>query len=94
MELTDINVRLDWFQALDMVDTGEELSGPIQWGFSMQDLIVLGALHKAGHFREKIEDLLEDCNLHTYCSLLNEAEYDKYKKKVFEEWIEENAPFH
>lgn len=78
------NIRKDWYRALE---TEECISGKIEWGFHMQDLIVLGAIHRQGDFREKIEDLLEDCNFHQECSLLSDGKYDNYMDFVWSEYI-------
>ena len=77
-------IRLNWIYALNAVENGAELSCDIDWSFSNQDLIVLGFLHEANLYREKIEDLLEDCNFHTECMLLCEQEYDEYRALMIE----------
>ena len=79
---TSIDIRLDWDYALEHGDVGY-ISSSIGWGFTIQDLLVLGALHKAGRHRDKIIDLLEDCNFHTECSLLYDGNYDKYQNIIF-----------
>jgi hypothetical protein len=53
----------------------------------MQDLIILGTIHKKGYFRAKIEDLLEDCNFHLECGLLADGKYDEYMDLVFAEYL-------
>lgn len=68
-------IRKDWNAALESVNDGCSLSALIHWGFSQQDLIVLCALHKAGKHQQKIVDLLEDCNFHTECGLLDAKRY-------------------
>ena len=59
--MTEKQIRDNWFSALEKE---EYISGTIEWAFYMQDLIILGTIHKKGYFRAKIEDLLEDCNFH------------------------------
>jgi len=81
--MTKEEIRMNWKLALKSQDF---ISSIIGWGFYLQDLIVLGALHKHGDFREKIEDLLEDCNFHHECSLLSDGKYDEYTDYIFEEY--------
>lgn len=69
-------IRKDWNAALESVNDGCSLSAIIRWGFTQQDLIVLCALHQAGKHQQKIVDLLEDCNFHTECGLLDENRHD------------------
>lgn len=85
--MTEREVRKDWYTALCKVRYGVELGKIIGWGFSFQDLLVLGTLHKYNMFREKIENLLEDCNFHTENELLIKNEYDEYFKYVIKEGI-------
>lgn len=73
----DAKIRKDWYTALQNVKYGAELSSKIDFGFTDQDLMVLLCLHKGNLFRQKIEDLLEDCNFHTECGLLSDGEYDE-----------------
>ena len=68
-------IRKDWNTALESVNDGCSLSAIIRWGFTQQDLIVLCALHQAGKHQQKIVDLLEDCNFHTECGLLDAKRY-------------------
>lgn len=81
--MTKEEIRMNWKLALKSQDF---ISSIIGCGFYLQDLIVLGALHKHGDFREKIEDLLEDCNFHHECSLLSDGKYDEYTDYIFEEY--------
>ena len=71
-------IRRDWGKALSSVKNGCELSGPIDYGFSEDDICALARLHKQNRFRKKIEDLLEDCNFHTECTDFASGKYDKY----------------
>ena len=84
--MTGRTIRLNWRDALDNVKGGTQLSGKIEWGFSYQDLLVLTCLHEADIHREKIEDLLEDCNFHYENEMLSEGKYDECRKAIFEEW--------
>ena len=84
--MRDVNeIELNWDKALSEVDDGTELSADIGWGFTGQDLLVLTCLHEAGLHREKIEDLLEDCNFHTENEFLQEGNYAKCREFIFKE---------
>lgn len=78
------DIRLNWFGALSKVSRGTQLSGKIEWGFTTQDLIVLGVLHQQNLFREEIYDLLEDCNFHMENEMLDEGKYDEYFKMLLD----------
>ena len=80
MELTEDNIRNNWEQALRQVKKGTDLSYPIQWSFSDNDIFELAKLYKRNKFRKKIWDLLEDCNFHTECGDFAEGNFDKYIK--------------
>jgi hypothetical protein len=73
-------IRHDWPAAFRKVKNGYELSGAINWAFYKDDLRTFIKLHKANKFRKKIEDLLEDCNYHSFCGYLSAREYDKAKE--------------
>lgn len=81
MELTERNIRNNWEQALRQVKRGDELSYPISWGFSDEDISCLAKLYKRNKFRKKILDLLEDCNFHTECGDFIDGNFDKYIKE-------------
>lgn len=71
-------IRHDWATALRGVKKGTALSSSIDWHFSSEDIRALAKLHKANKFREKIEDLLEDCNYHYECGEFADKEYDEF----------------
>ena len=52
--------------------------------------MVLYCLHQWNLFREKIEDLLEDCNFHTECGLLNEGKYDECLLTIMNETVRDH----
>lgn len=83
--MTKTQVRNDWYTALE---TGEATGRKIEWGFFPQDLLVLTCLHKAGYFREKIIDLLDDCNFHTEAGLLDDQNYDECIKVIIDDMKE------
>lgn len=76
-----VEIRSDFAKALDGVEYGTHLSGALGWGFSQKDIEELAIIHKndtVGKYREKIEDLLEDCNFHTECGDFADGKYDEY----------------
>lgn len=72
------SVRKHWDEALQSVKNGTALSSVIGYGFSPKDISELARLHKADKYRQKIEDLLQDCNFHTECGDFISGEWDKY----------------
>lgn len=78
-------IQLDWDGTLSKVNGGTELSMAIGWGFTGQDLLVLTCLHEAGLHRQKIEDLLEDCNFHAENGFLREGNYEECREFIFKE---------
>ena len=83
--MKETEIRRNWNNAFKSVERGTQLSSAIGWGFSDQDLAVIGVLHKNGLHREKIYDLLEDCNFHYENGLLEEEKYDEYFSELFKE---------
>ena len=78
---TEDEIRADWEKALDAMSYGE-ISRTIKWGFTPGDLRDLLHLHWGGIHRQKIEDLLEDCNFHTFCACLSEDDYDGAEAEI------------
>ena len=68
-------VRRDWDSALSGVEKGYMLSSTIGWSFTKNDIKELAKLHESGKYREKIEDLLEDCNFHSLNSYFQAGNY-------------------
>ena len=64
--MTGDYIREHWEEALDELTYGQ-IASRIEWGFTKADLETLAELHKNGIHRNKIEDLLEDCNFHYEC---------------------------
>ena len=81
--MTENEIRNDWKKAINTLNI-EEISPVIEQGFSDQDLMVLFFIHLTGHKteRQKIEDLLEDCNFHTFCSYLYNEDYKKAAEEI------------
>ena len=70
-------VRSDWPAALRSVEKGSNLSSPVRSSFYQSDMATLVQLHKEGKFRQKIEDLLDDCEEHKFTSLLKQGKYEE-----------------
>lgn len=81
--MTEEEIRADWEKALDTMTYGA-ISGTIEWGFYPEDLRKLMQLHQADKHREKIEDLLTDCNFHTFCDCLSDGDYAGAEKEIRE----------
>lgn len=79
--LDEVSIRRDYATALESVTNGRALSGRIGYAFGKKDLCKLAKLHKENKFREKIEDLLEDCNFHYESSKFSSGEYDEVLKE-------------
>lgn len=62
-DMSEDEIREDWERALETLPY-DVISEKIEWGFSREDLEELMELHRQGKHRQKIEDLLEDCNFH------------------------------
>ena len=75
------NIRLDFDRALTGVQSGTELSSPLSYALGCRDLAELAKLHKAGKHRDKIIDLLEDCNFHPECKDFINGKYSGYIKE-------------
>ena len=68
-------IRENWEEVLESRVDYADIASAIGWGFTHEDLQELMELHKAGKYREKIEDLLTDCNFHTECADWSEGNY-------------------
>ena len=80
--LDEESIRNDFKTALEEVEEGTELSGILGYGFSDEDIQNLAIVHRDNEeLREKIEDLLTDCNFHSECGLLSEGKYDELIKE-------------
>lgn len=91
--MTEQEVRANWDEALTRWENGEfALSSVIGWGFYPQDLIVLCCMHEAGMHQESIVDLLEDCNFHTECGLIDDGKYDECRRVIFDDMKGESIP--
>ncbi len=85
--LSPEEIRSDFAGALNLVEHGYELSGILEYGFSDEDICNLAMIYKndmRNDYRNKILELLEDCNFHTECSDFLEGNYDKYIKECNE----------
>ncbi|BAL82930.1 hypothetical protein SELR_12220 [Selenomonas ruminantium subsp. lactilytica TAM6421] len=70
-------IQSNWGAALESVNDGAMLSSAIGYGFSKADLRELLALHQAGKYQQKIEELLVDCNFISFCCCLISHNYDE-----------------
>lgn len=74
----DAKIRRNFAEAFESVTIGSELSKPLGYGFSTQDLFNLAKLHKENRYRDKIEDLLTDCNFHEECQMMYSGDYSMW----------------
>ena len=72
---SDEYIREHWDDILNSDKTYSEIAYAIRWGFSRGDLLELMRLHKENRNRQKIEDLLEDCNFHFECGNWHNGNY-------------------
>ena len=74
-------IRKNWEESLQNVENGSDLSRDIGWGLSHKDLCKLATIYQSGKkkMKEKIEDLLTDCNFHTECSDFINGSFDAYR---------------
>lgn len=70
--------KFNWEAALESVEHGEMLSEEIGFGFSDEDIVELAKLHKANKCRDKIVELLVDCNFITEAMDFAEQNYEAY----------------
>lgn len=75
--MTKTEICTNWPAALEAVEEGSMLSDTIGFGFAKDDLKELLALHKAGKYQRKIEELLVDCNFISFACCLMKQEYDE-----------------
>jgi hypothetical protein len=78
LSISDIDeqyVREHWEDVLKSNVDYSDISHAIGWVFYREDLETLMALHKQNKHRQKIEDLLEDCNYHTECGDWHDGNY-------------------
>lgn len=70
-------IRRNFADALSEYEVNE-IARILEYGLSKSDLSELAKLHKANHFRAKIEDLLTTDNFHTDCDNFVKENYDLY----------------
>ena len=73
-----VEIRFNFDEAFKKVTKGYELSGILGYGFSKEDISNLAKLHRDEKWRNKIIELLEDCNFHIECDDFDSGKYDKY----------------
>lgn len=74
-DLDEDYIRQNWEEVLSSDIDYSNIAHGIGWGFTHEDLETLMQLHKDGKYREKIEDLLTDCNFHSECSAWSDGDY-------------------
>lgn len=74
-DLDEDYIRENWEEVLSSNIDYSDIAHGIGWGFTDEDLHTLMQLHKDGKYREKIEDLLTDCNFHSECAAWSEGDY-------------------
>lgn len=74
-DLDEDYIRQNWEEVLSSDIDYSDIAHGIGWGFTHEDLETLMQLHKDGKYREKIEDLLTDCNFHSECSAWSDGDY-------------------
>lgn len=72
--MAEDEIREDWEKALNSMSYSD-IAKEIRWGFFDEDLRELMRLHQANVQREKIEDLLDDCNFHEESGNWSEGNY-------------------
>lgn len=73
-------IRINFEKTLAKCEYGRDLSEPLDYGFTDEEITELAKLHKANKYRGKIEDLLEDCNFHYECAKFREHDYSEFIK--------------
>lgn len=74
-----VYIRTNWQQVLMNVERVQSLSDVLGYGFSKRDISILAELHKSHkELKDKIEDLLEDCNFHTEARRFSSGNYEPY----------------
>ena len=79
--LPEDDIRADWHTALNTM-THHDIAKEIGWGFYPNDLRELLRLYRACFQRLKIEDLLTECNFHSFCCCLSEDDYDGAEAEI------------
>lgn len=74
----DVNIRTDFFTALNSVKRGSDLSHRIGYALTPKDLSKLALLHKQNKCRNKIEELLTDCKFHYECCQFENQNYEEF----------------
>ena len=74
--MTEQEIRLNFEKALNLVEHGWELSYQLSYGLSKKDIKELTRLYKENICRDKILELLEDCNFHYETERLLENDFE------------------
>lgn len=78
----NVNIRSNFYEALQSVKDGSDLAGRLWYSFSSVDIAHLGELHKSNKCRKKIEALLVYCNFHYVSGEFKKHKYDEFLKPL------------
>ena len=78
----NVNIRSNFYEALQSVKDGSDLAGRLWYSFSSVDIAHMAELHKSNKCRKKIEDLLACCNFHYESGKFRRHEYDEFLKPL------------
>ncbi len=78
----NVNIRSNFYEALQSVKDVSDLAGRLCYSFSSVDIAHMAELHKSNKCRKKIEDLLVYCNFHYVSGKFRKHEYDEFLKPL------------
>lgn len=78
----NVNIRSNFYEALQSVKDVSGLAGRLCYSFSSMDIAHMAELHKSNKCRKKIEDLLVYCNFHYVSGKFRKHEYDEFLKPL------------
>ena len=77
--MREMQIRADFKRAFDLVANGRDLSYKLKFSLGDNDLANLAKLHRdEPEYRQKIFDLLEDCNFHSENAALEGGLYEEF----------------
>ena len=78
----NVNIRSNFYEALQSVTVGSDLANRLDYSFSRLDIAHLAELHKSNKCRQKIEDLLACCNFRYESGKFRKHDYDEFIKPL------------
>lgn len=78
----NVNIRSNFYEALQSVKDGSDLADRLWYSFSSVDIAHLAELHKSNKCRKKIEALLVYCNFHYVSGEFKKHKYDEFLKPL------------